>query len=146
MRYEKAGDLKESDSKRLCGVKKETFVTMCEVVKEVLSRETRGRKSGLSAEDQVLLTLGYWREYRTMFHLGQDFGLHESNVSRVIRKVENILIKCGKFALPSKRRLLEETGLTYTIVDVTEMTVECQKKNKSSVTAEKRSGTRSKSS
>ena len=79
-----------------------------------------------------------------MFHLGQDFGLHESNVSRVIQKVEDILIKCGKFALPSKRRLLEENGLTYTIVDVTEMTVERPKKNKSNVTAEKRSGTRSK--
>ena len=56
MRYEKAKQLKESDFKRLCGVKKETFVTMCEVVKEVLSRETRGRKSGLLVEDQVLLT------------------------------------------------------------------------------------------
>ncbi len=81
-----------------------------------------------------------------MFHLGQDFGLHESNVSRVIRKVEDILIKCGKFSLPSKRRLLEENGLIYTIVDVTEMTVERPKKSKSGVTAEKRSGTRSKSS
>ena len=68
--------------------------------------------------------------------------MHESNVSRVIRKVENILIKCGKFSLPSKRRLLAETGLTYTIVDVTEMTVERPKKNKSGVTAEKRSDTR----
>ena len=110
MRYEKAKQLKESDFKRLCGVKKEIFVTMCEVVKAALSRETRGRKSGLSVEDQVLLTLGYWREYRTMFHLGQDFGLHESNVSRVIRKVENILIKCGKFALPGKRQLLYQVA------------------------------------
>lgn len=142
MRYEKAKALKEQDFKRLCGVKKETFSLMCEVVKEVLSRETRGRKSVLAAEDQVLLTLSYWREYRTMFHLGQDYGLHESNVSRVIRKVEDILIKCGKFSLPSKRRLLEETGLTYTIVDVTEMTVERPKKNKSGVTAEKRSDIR----
>ena len=146
MRYEKAKDLKELDFKRLCGVKKETFVVMCKVVQEVLSRETRGRKSDLTIEDQVLLTLSYWREYRTLFHLGQDYGLHESNVSRTIQKVEDILIKCGKFALPSKRRLLEETGVTYTIIDVTEMTVERPKKNKSRVTAEKRSGTRSKSS
>ena len=146
MRYEKAKDLKELDFKRLCGVKKETFVVMCKVVQEVLSRETRGRKSDLTIEDRVLLTLSYWREYRTLFHLGQDYGLHESNVSRTIQKVEDILIKGGKFALPSKRRLLEETGVTYTIIDVTEMTVERPKKNKSSVTAEKRSGTRSKSS
>ncbi len=75
MRYEKARKLKDSDFKRLCGVKKETFTTMCEVVKAVLSRETRGRKAELSVEDQVLLTPGYWREYRTMFHLGQDARL-----------------------------------------------------------------------
>ena len=141
MIYEKARELKESDFKRLCGVKKETFFEMCEIVKAVSSRETRGRKSVLAAEDQVLLTLSYWREYQAMFHLGQDFGLHESNVSRVIQKVEDILIKCGKFSLPGKRRLLEENRLTYTIVDVTEMTVERPKKSKSDVTAEKRSDT-----
>jgi len=142
MRYEQAKELKDRDFKRLCGVKKETFLLMCEVVKEVVSQETRGRKSGLATEDQVLLTLSYWREYRTMFHLGQDFGVHESNVSRIIQKVENILIKCGKFSLPSKRRLLEETSLTYTIVDVTEMVIERPKKNSGAITAEKRSGTR----
>ncbi len=141
MRYEQARDLKDQDFKRLCGVKKETFLKMSEVVKEVLSRERRGRKSGLTTEDQVMLTLSYWREYRTMFHLGQDYGLHESNVSRIIQKVEDILIKCGKFSLPSKRRLLEETSLTYTIVDVTEMMIERPKKSKSDSTAEKRSGT-----
>ena len=117
MKYEQAKILKDKDFKRFCGVKKETFLLMCEVVKEVFGQETRGRKSALSVEDQVLLTLGYWREYRTMFHLGQDYRLHESNVSRIIQKVEDILIKSGKFSLPSKRRLLEENELTYTIVD-----------------------------
>ena len=141
MRYEKARDLKDQAFKRLCGVKKETFLTLCEVVKEVLSQETRGRKSVLAIEDQVLLTLSYWREYRTMFHLGQDYGLHESNVSRIIQKVEDILIKCGKFSLPSKRRLLEADGLTYTIIDVTEMAIERPKKNSGNITAGKRKGT-----
>jgi hypothetical protein len=141
MRYEKAESLKDKDFKRLCGVKKETFQAMCEVVREVSGQETRGRNSGLSAEDQVLLTLSYWREYRTMFHLGQDYGLHESNVSRTIQKIEDILIKCGKFSLPGKRRLLEENELNYTIVDVTEMMIERPKKNKEAVIREKRSGT-----
>ena len=141
MRYEKAKDLKDKDFKRWCGVKKETFQAMCEVVEEVLSRETRGRNSTLSVEDQVLLALSYWREYRTMFHLGQDFGLHESNVSRTIQKIEDILVKCGKFSLPSKRRLLEENELSYTIVDVTEMMIERPKKNKNDSIQEKRSDT-----
>lgn len=141
MRYDKAKDVKAKDFKRFFGVKKETFETMCEVVKEVVRQETRGRKSGLSAEDQVLLTLSYWREYRTIFHLGQDYGIHESNVSRTVQKVEDILIKSGKFSLPSKRRLLEENDLNYTIDDVTEMLIERPKKNKESIIRERRSGT-----
>lgn len=139
MRYEKARNLKDSDFKRLCGVKKETFLAMCEIVQAVEEQKTSGRNCNLSVEDQVLLTLTFWREYRTMFHLGQDWGLHESNVSRLVRRIEDILIKSGKFSLPSKRRLLEADGLTYTIVDVTEMTIERPKKNKRDVIREKRS-------
>ena len=141
MRYETAKDLKDSDFKRLCGVRKETFQEMCQIIQQAEDGKTSGRCSDLSISDQVLLTLGYWREYRTMFHLGQDFGLHESNVSRTIKKVENILIKCGKFSLPSKRRLLDEDAISYTVVNVSEITIERPKKNKSVVTAAKRSDT-----
>lgn len=142
MRYEKAKKLKDTEFKRLCGVKRETFLEMCELVQVVEKQKTSGRHSNLSVENQVLLTLTFWREYRTMFHLGQDWGLHESNVCRLVRKIENLLIKSKKFSLPSKRRLLEADGLTYTIVDVTEMTIERPKKNKKDVTAEKRSDIR----
>jgi len=142
MRYEQAKKLKESDFKRLCGVRRKTFLEMCEIVQAVENQKISGRTCNLSVENQVLLTLTFWREYRTMFHLGQDWGLHESNVSRLVRRIEDILIKCGKFSLPGKRRLLEEDSLTYTIVDVTEMTIERPKKNKSDVTAEKRSDIR----
>lgn len=141
MKYEKAKDLKDKDFKRFFGVNKVTFETMCEVVGEVLSQETRGRKSDLLTQDQVLVTLSYWREYRTMFHLGQDYGIHESNVSRIIQKIEDILIKSRKFSLPGKRRLLEENELSYTIVDVTEMMIERPKKNKENIIRGKRSGT-----
>lgn len=141
MRYEKAKDLKDKEFRRFYGVKKETFEIMCEVVKEVSAQETRGRNSETSIEDQVLLTLSYWREYRTMFHLGQDYGIHESNVLRIIKKIEDILIKSRKFSLPGKRRLLEEDELNYTIVDVTEMVIERPKKNNEAIIQEKRSGT-----
>jgi len=141
MRYEKARKLKDAEFKRLCGVRRETFLAMCKIVQTVEDQKTSGRSCNLSVENQVLLTLTFWREYRTMFHLGQDWGLHESNVSRLVRRIEDILIKSKKFSLPSKRRLLEEDGLTYTIVDATEMTIERPKKNRGDVIREKRSGT-----
>lgn len=131
MTYEDVKNLKDGNFKRLCGVTKETFAAMCEVVLEYKEGNKRGRKSNLSIENQVLLTLSFWREYRTLFHLGRDWSLHESNVSRLVRRIEDILIKSGKFALPGKKRLLTDEQVKYTIVDVTEREIERPKKNKS---------------
>lgn len=135
MNYEDVKNLKHGDFKRLCGVTKETFSAMCEVLLEYKQLNTRGRKSNLSIENQVLLTLSFWREYRTLFHLGRDWQLHESNVSRLVRRIEDVLIKSGKFALPGKKRLLADETIKYTIVDVTESLIERPKKNRSGSTA-----------
>ncbi len=141
MTYEDVRNLKDGDFKRLCGVTKETFSAMCQVVVEYKESQKRGRKSNLSIENQVLLTLSFWREYRTLFHLGRDWDLHESNVSRLVRRVEDILIKSGRFSLPGKKRLLESDSLKYTIVDVTESLIERPKKNRSDSTAANASST-----
>lgn len=139
MTYDDVKNLKPSDFKRLCGVTKETFSAMCEVVVASKQAPKRGRKSNLSIENQVLLTLSFWREYRTLFHLGQDWNLHESNVSRLVRRIEDILIKSGKFSLPGKKRLLESDAIKYTIVDVTEREIERPKKNSAGFTVENES-------
>ena len=141
MTYENVKNLKDGDFKRLCGVTRETFAAMCQVISEYKRLNKRGRKSNLSIENQVLLTLSFWREYRTLFHLGRDWRLHESNVSRLVRRVEDILIKSGKFSLPGKRRLLEGDAIKYTIVNVTESSIERPKKNNADFTAARKSGT-----
>jgi len=45
-----------------------------------------------------------------------------------VRRIEDILIKSGKFSLPGKKRLLEADSLKYTIIDVTEREIERPKK------------------
>jgi hypothetical protein len=75
------------------------------------------------------------REYRTLFHLGRDWNLHESNVSRLVRHIEDILIKSEEFALPGKKRLLADDSIEYTIIDVTEPEIERSKKNSAGFTA-----------
>lgn len=144
MNYEDVKHLKNGDFKRLCGVSKETFAAMCDAVRDHKQQAPRGRKSHLSIENQVLLTLSFWREYRTLFHLGKDWRLHESNVSRLVRRIEDILIKSGRFALPGKKRLLESNGPEYTIVDVTEGAIERPKKNNGASIPASASSTRSK--
>lgn len=64
----------------------------------------RGGQCKLSVEDQLLLVLEYWREYRTQFHIATSWGMSESAVCRLIQKVETLLIKSSKFYLPGKKQ------------------------------------------
>src|SRR5215216_1299993 len=145
MSYERIKDLRPTDFKRYCGVEPETFRRMVELVSKRLTKTRRksGRPPKLSVEDQVLLTLEYWREYRTLFHLATSWGLHESNVCRIIRRVEDILTKSRAFKLPGKKKLqLADHRIGFVVVDVAETPVERPKKSRSLTAAVRRSGTR----
>jgi hypothetical protein len=69
MSYEQVKDLESADFKRLCGFTPATFEQMVKVMaaEKVLAKKS-GRPSKLSIEDQILVALEYWREYRTHFH------------------------------------------------------------------------------
>src|SRR5215213_4026753 len=144
MSYERIKDLRPADFKHYCGVEPETFSRMVELVSKRLTKGRRktGRPPKLSVEDQVLLTLEYCLEYRTLFHLATSWGLHESNVCRVIRRVEDILTKSRAFKLPGKKVLQASDHLIeFGAVDVAETPIELPKKSKKPTTAAKRSGT-----
>lgn len=142
MSYSQIKDLPPALFKRYCGVKPETFHQMVKVVADHLgdTRIKSGRPTKLSLEDQVLMTLEYWREYRTFFHIARSWGLHESSVWRTIRRVEDILTSSKAFTLPGKKQLqLADHEIEFIVVDVTETPVERPKKSKSAITAGKRS-------
>ena len=145
MSYAQVKDLQPAEFKRYCGVEPETFRRMVEVVSNHLrkSRRVSGRPTKLAVEDQVLLTLEYWREYRTLFHLAASWGLHESSVCRTIRRVEDILTKSRAFRLPGRKKLQPaDHEIEFVVVDVAETPVERPKKRSSATTAARRSGTR----
>lgn len=140
MRYEDIRDYKNGKFKRLTGVKKETFAKML----RVLETELRdfGRPTKLDRADQLLMTLMYWREYRTQFHIGGTYGVSESTVCRTIRKVEDTLMKSREFRLPGKKKLqASDTIIEVILVDVAEQSIERPKKSKNSHIAAKRSAT-----
>ncbi len=142
MSYEQIKDLQPALFKRYCGVKPETFQRMVTVVSDHLA-ETKiksGRPAKLSVEDQVLMTLEYWREYRTFFHIARSWGLHESSVWRTIKRVEDILTTSKAFTLPGKKQLrLADHEIEFIVVDVAETPIERPKKSKNAMTAVKRS-------
>jgi hypothetical protein len=140
MRYETIERLKDTDFKRLTGVQRETFGLMLQVVEKGL--RDFGRPTKLSRADQLLMTLMYWREYRTEFHIAQSYGISEATVCRTIQKVENALVRSGKFRLPGKKTLqASDTVFEVVLVDVSEQPIERPKKAKNDITAAKRSVT-----
>ena len=66
-----------------------------------------GRKPKLSVLDKLVIFLQYYREYRAMKHIANDYGVAKSTICDSIKWVENTLMKCGEFALPKK--VLQET-------------------------------------
>ena len=144
MRYAEVERLPPEQFKRLTGVKRETFERMLTVLRQREQRKKRsGRPSKLSLADQLLLTLMYWREYRTQFHIAESYGIHEANANRIIRKVEGALAASGEFKLPGKRAAHADEGveISFVIVDVTETPIERPKKSKDSATAGRKNDT-----
>ena len=137
MNYEIVKQLKNSDFKRLTGVQRETFDQMLAVLKKGL--RDFGRPTKLSRADQLLMTLMYWREYRTEFHIAQSYGVSEATVCRTIQKVEGVLVRSGKFRLPGKKALQpSDTIFEVVLVDASEQVIERPKKAKNGTTAAKR--------
>jgi hypothetical protein len=142
-RWHRAFTKNNAEFKELFGVKKEVFHQMLGVLTTAYHERHRkgGRRPSLTVGDQLFLTLQYWREYRTMAHLGFDFGIAKSTVSDTITLVENILIRSGAFRLPGKKALLTaENAGRKQVVDVTESPIERPQKNKKTgIRARKRS-------
>lgn len=141
MTYEQLKHLKPSAFKRRCGVQPETFEQMAELLRPALDRKgKRGGQCKLSVEDQLLVVLEYWREYRTQFHIATSWGLSESAVCRLIGKVETLLMNSGKFRLPGKKQLYQNADTWEVLaVDVTESPIERPKKNSGLTTAARKS-------
>ncbi|WP_336175139.1 transposase family protein [Acinetobacter ursingii] len=89
---------------------------------------SKGRPQKLCLEDQVLLCLSYLREYRTLFHVATSYGVSEPTASRIVRHIEDCLIKSNLFNLP--KNLPEGEGIDWNvvIVDATEIPIQRPKK------------------
>lgn len=97
---------------------------MVQVVRDV-KQGSRGSYSKLTIPDQILLTIEYWREYRTLFHIAKDWGVHESTPQWTVKRIEDMLIKSRKLSLPSQREMVKSnTEIEIVIVDIAETEIE----------------------
>ncbi len=77
-----------------------------------------------------MLTLSFWREYRTHFHLSENWGVNESTLRRTSLRVEDALIDSGQFSLPGRKALRDDHTLEVVVVDIAESLVKHPKKQR----------------
>jgi len=133
MKYHLIFGYSNAKFRRITGVKPTTFAKMMEILQKAYEakRKRRGRKPKLSIEDMLLASLEYWREYRTYAHIAASYGIHESNLYRIVKWVENTLIADGTFSIPGKKALLDsDAEYDVVLLDATESPIERPKKDK----------------
>ena len=131
MRQENILNLSDKNFRRITGVKRSVFNVMAEVIREALKikKSKGGRPNTLSPESMVLITLEYLREYKTYASIALSCGLSESVSYKIIRWVEETLIKDDRFKLPGRKAALKsDMEIEILLVDVTESPIERPKK------------------
>ena len=143
-KYEQIKELKDKEFRRLTGVRHKTFDKMVEILTlaHKLKKKQGGRPNNLIVADMLLMAMEYLREYRTYFHIGQSYGLSESNAYQTIKWVENTLVKDGTFSLPGKKALLKsDMEYELILIDATETPIERPKRGRKSTIQAKNDAT-----
>ena len=148
MKYENIKDYTDTKFRRISVMKKQTFEKAIEIQNAKYAEEhsqnarKSGRKPKLSMEGKLLAALEYLREYRTMAHIAASYGIAESNIQRIIRWVEDTLIKDGAFRLPGKKALLApDCEYEVILIDAAESPIERPQKNNGNSTLERKNVT-----
>jgi hypothetical protein len=133
MRFDSVKELKGEAFRRLTGVQRSTFEAMVALLfaAKRAQKAAGGKPNTLCIEDQLLMMLEYWREYRTYFHIGQARGISESAAYRNIKWCENTLAKSKAFRLPGRKAVAaSERAFDIVLIDATETPIERPKKTK----------------
>ena len=144
MKWSRISKLSNEEFRRLTGIKRPTFEEMIKIM-EVSRAEKKargGRANKLSIEETLLMSLEYLREYRTYFHISQSYGVSESYAYKVIRWVEDTLIKNKKFSLPGRKALLKsDVEYEVILIDGSESPIQRPKKNSDATIQGRKKGT-----
>ena len=145
MDCERLLSLSDGQFRRSTGVKRATFEKMKAILSDAVKvkRSKGGRPSQLGLEEQLIMSLMYWREYRTYMHCSLSFGVSESSAYKTIKWVEEVLIQAGSFSLPGKKALYDSDNLIeMVLVDATETPIERPKKSRKNTIQGRRSDIR----
>ena len=144
MRFDSVKELKGEAFRRLTGIQRNPFEAMAAVLSATKCKHKAagGKPNTLRVENQLLMMLEYWREYRTYFHIGQAYGISESAAYRHIKWCENTLAKSKSFRLPGRKAVAaSDRAFDVVLIGATKTPIERPKKQRRYSSA-RRSGTR----
>lgn len=132
MKFENISKLSDEEFRRLVGIKRQTFDAIVSFIRQRIFEKSTygGPKHKLSAEDQVLLTFEYLREYRTFFHISKSYNIAESTAYRIFKWIHEEIGK--NFILEDFEKYepkSSENEVSVVIVDATETPIERPKKD-----------------
>jgi hypothetical protein len=98
---------------------------MIEILKEaeLIKKKQGGKSNKLTMEDRLLMTLEYLREYRTYFHVANNYGIRENTCYRNVKWIEDVLIKSKEVSLPNQKKALLKNGRQSQFLVVTDVGV-----------------------
>jgi methylphosphotriester-DNA--protein-cysteine methyltransferase len=120
--------LSTDEFQRAVGVSLDIFLSICTTVSDIIAKEReekpmrkRGKQTGISIENQVLIFFYYIRDYPTFLKLGQQFKISESYTHRIYHRILTIIVKTYK--LPNRKVLLDGNHEKI-LINVTEQQIE----------------------
>jgi hypothetical protein len=114
---------------RLVGMNVGTFKIILEKFRQEIEQyksehwaRSKGRKSKISIENQLLMCILYLRDYPTFIKLGLQFGISESYTQKRYTFSKMILLRC--LDMPNESCLKEAIETNIIAIDVTEQAIE----------------------
>ena len=136
---EQVENFNDSKFQKTFGVNRSTFNDMLEILSEQYkkSHQKGGRPPKVSIFDRLCIFFAYYRDYRTIADIANDYSIAESTTFDIIKLVEKSMLESGKFNLPSKRELMKKPEDAI-VIDATEVEIERPKKNSENIIPAKR--------
>ena len=131
MKYEVIKEYKAERFRQVTGVLPESFEAMVRVLRmtDEARQKRGGRKRKLSIEETLLITLEYYKEYRSFECIAASYGVSKQSIHKTVKWVEETLVESGLFSLPGKKALRGDGyDIEVIVVDTTETPIQRPKK------------------
>lgn len=137
--------LTDKKFRRLFGVMRNTFFSMLDKLNQQYSDSHKrgGRPPKINTLNRLCIFLAYYRNYRTMEDIANEYEIAVSTTYDIIRLVEKTLISCEEFKLPDKQDLKEDAP-QIVVIDATECEIRRSKRGPQNIIAAKRRNIRKK--